>query len=176
MSQAVELGGPVLLKQGYMRVSNLYWSCYIILCIAYVNQVKTTFGWKKYYFRLLQDSLFAFRSHESKSPKDEVELYCAKTKDCSWEVLCLPLTYFQLSRCVSRGLGCFSSKRRIVLRYQRKKARLLPLSVKVAKSTDNGSMRYTTLQTWAELRNTAVLSLEVGFTFMTRENGDVFGL
>ena len=54
--------------------------------MKFPDQVKSTFGWKKYYYRLLQDSLFAFRSHESKTPKDEVELYCAKTKDCSWEV------------------------------------------------------------------------------------------
>ena len=102
---AAQLGGPVLLKQGYM-------------------QVKTSFGWKRQYYRLLQvidltnndkcqydffgkspsrshartahvqvlfllslslslslshteqDSLFSFNSHESKTPTDEVVFVC----------------------------------------------------------------------------------------------------
>ena len=104
-----QLGGPVLLKQGYM-------------------QVKTMFGWKRHYYRLLQvracfsgsrvfffrvflpplwlpdsspallcvcgpdgtsifqDSLFTFSSHESKTPTDEVTLMGGRIKDASWEV------------------------------------------------------------------------------------------
>ncbi len=89
--------------------------------------------------------------------------------------MCLPSAYCQLA--LSQEILCYySSKRRIVLRYQRKRAKRLPSSVKVVMSTDSGSMHSTMLQTWVELRNIAVRSLEVGSNSMTRENGDVFGL
>ena len=107
---AAQLGGPVLLKQGYL-------------------QIKKTFGWKRQYYRLLQvasaacrpapavtlalprfrvrdlclttwrvmtpcnppavcpqDSLFSFDSHESKTPTDEIPLMGGEVKDASWEV------------------------------------------------------------------------------------------
>jgi len=57
----------VLLKQGYM-------------------QRKTAMGWKRQYFRLLQDSLFSFTNHESKTPTDEVELMAGVVEDASWAV------------------------------------------------------------------------------------------
>ena len=66
-TMAAQLGGPVLLKQGYM-------------------QIKTTFGWKRQYYRLLQDSLFSFKTHESKTPTDELSLMGGFVKDASWQM------------------------------------------------------------------------------------------
>ena len=43
-------------------------------------------GWKRQYFRLLQDSLFSFKSHESKTPLDEVALMGGSVDDASWEL------------------------------------------------------------------------------------------
>eukprot|EP00282_Hemiselmis_andersenii_P037962 CAMPEP_0169429634 /NCGR_PEP_ID=MMETSP1042-20121227/1970_1 /TAXON_ID=464988 /ORGANISM="Hemiselmis andersenii, Strain CCMP1180" /LENGTH=297 /DNA_ID=CAMNT_0009539895 /DNA_START=23 /DNA_END=913 /DNA_ORIENTATION=- len=59
------LGGPILLKQGYL-------------------QRKGTFGWKRGYYRLLQDSLFQFISHDSKTPTDELTLMGGTVVDGSW--------------------------------------------------------------------------------------------
>jgi hypothetical protein len=38
------------------------------------TQRKGLMGWKRQYYRLLQDSLFQFTSHDSKTPTDEVTL------------------------------------------------------------------------------------------------------
>lgn len=38
------------------------------------SQRKGMMGWKRQYYRLLQDSLFQFTSHDSKTPTDEVTL------------------------------------------------------------------------------------------------------
>ncbi|EKX48925.1 hypothetical protein GUITHDRAFT_136551 [Guillardia theta CCMP2712] len=60
-------GAPVLLKQGYM-------------------QTKKMLGWNTRYYRLLQDCLFEFPSHDSKTPTDEFSLCDGTIEDASWEL------------------------------------------------------------------------------------------
>eukprot|EP00287_Rhodomonas_sp_CCMP768_P008431 CAMPEP_0196726260 /NCGR_PEP_ID=MMETSP1091-20130531/7582_1 /TAXON_ID=302021 /ORGANISM="Rhodomonas sp., Strain CCMP768" /LENGTH=356 /DNA_ID=CAMNT_0042068661 /DNA_START=29 /DNA_END=1096 /DNA_ORIENTATION=- len=60
-------GAPVLLKQGYLQSKNMW-------------------GWKREYYRLLQDSLFKFATHDSKIPLDEITLTDGSVEDASWEM------------------------------------------------------------------------------------------